>query len=361
MNVPIDYKPVFALPEDHPEYQPHSDFITYEEEPKGPRSRKGKKGIGRYTIGPKSDILRIQKLISEENWVGLEEEFPNFTNWRDSWRHAMKEVHKPNDFDDIAIMDYERADEKWQWAHKHHLRQFQTPERIRKHLLKQDLLRNQMFGVTSRERPWTSPEDPDVDVQQEVMKWGTDVPESLKQPKDFPNIHSLYNSPYESKNKGGFKSEWADKQHNKTITSKSFSFKVDQDGNTNYDWQSLWPTQKSYKGQGQINQKEKKNINISNHYDPTKDSLVPLDLKAGAKLHGRARPTKFNNNQLNFSPNLLHLTPPAVKAHCKELVKIGTAFPKEYKTDYQMMRNDFPIEFHTTVSKGFCEKNKTAK
>ena len=91
---------------------------------------------------------------------------------------------------------------------------------------------------------------------------------------------------------------------------------------------------------------------------PKKDSLVPLDLKAGAKLHGRARPTKFNNNQLNFSPNLLHLTPPAVKAHCKELVRIGTAFPKEYKTDYQMMRNDFPIEFHTTVSKGFYEKKK---
>ena len=60
-----------------------------------------------------------------------------------------------------------------------------------------------------------------------------------------------------------------------------------------------------------------------NKFDPIKDSLVPLDLKAGAKLHGRARPTKFNNNQLNFSPNLLHLTPPAVKAHCKELVKIG--------------------------------------
>ena len=87
-----------------------------------------------------------------------------------------------------------------------------------------------------------------------------------------------------------------------------------------------------------------------NNFDPRKDSLVPLDLKAGAKLHGRARPTKFNNNQLNFSPNLLHLTPPAVKAHCKELVKIGTAFPKEYKTDYQRMRDDFPIEFHTTVS-----------
>ena len=88
-----------------------------------------------------------------------------------------------------------------------------------------------------------------------------------------------------------------------------------------------------------------------NKFDPKKDSLVPLDLKAGAKLHGRARPTKFNNNQLNFSPNLLHLTPPAVKAHCKELVKIGTAFPKEYKTDYRRMRDDFPIEFHTTVSR----------
>ena len=89
------------------------------------------------------------------------------------------------------------------------------------------------------------------------------------------------------------------------------------------------------------------------HIGPITDSLVPLDLKAGARLHGRARPTKFNNNQLNFSPNLLHLTPPAVKAHCKELVKLGTAFPKEYKTDYERMRTDFPIEFHTTVSNAF--------
>lgn len=243
MNVPVDYKPVYALPEDHPEYQPWSDFIeTYEE-----------KGTEKITIGPKSDILRIQKMINEENWDGLEEEFPNFTNWRDSWRHAMKEVHKPADYDDIAIVDYERADEKWFWAHKHHLRRFAHPDRVEGKLLHQDLIRNRMFGVTSRERPWKSEyhDDPDVDVQPEVMKWGTDVPESLKQPKDFPNIHSLYSNPYESENEGGFKSKWAEKQKNKTITSKSFSFRVDQDGNTNYDWQSLWPTQSSYKVKGQ--------------------------------------------------------------------------------------------------------------
>ena len=242
MNVPVDYKPVYALPEDHPEYQPWSDFIERYEE----------KGTEKITIGPKSDILRIQKFISEENWDGLEQEFPNFTNWRDSWRHAMKEVHKPADYDDIAIVDYERADEKWFWAHKHHLRRFAHPDRVEGKLLNQDLIRNRMFGVTSRERPWTSQyhEDPDVDVQPEVMKWGTDVPESLKQPKDFPNIHSLYNNPYESEDEGGFKSKWAEKQKNKTITSKSFSFRVDQDGNTNYDWQSLWPTQSSYKVKG---------------------------------------------------------------------------------------------------------------
>ena len=213
------------------------------------------------TIGPKSDILRIQKLVSEENWDGLEEEFPNFTNWRDSWRHAMIEVHKPSDYDEIAIEDYERADERWHWAHKNHLRQFTQPETLKGSLLRQDLARNQMFGVTSRERPWMHQNDSNemYDDQQKCMMYGTDVPESLKQPKDFPNIQSLYGNPYEGEDEGGWKSKWAEKQHSKTITSKSFSFKVDQDGNTNYDWQSLWPTQKSYKGQGQIDN----NINIA--------------------------------------------------------------------------------------------------
>jgi len=336
LNTPIDYKPVFALPTDHPEYQPWSDFI-YLHDPSEQQIRSGKKtrkAERKTTIGPKNDILRIQKLIGEENWDGLEKEFPNFTNWRDSWRHAMKEVHKPADYDDLAIIDYERADEKWHWAHQHHLRMFGHPGKTLNKLLKHDLLMNRMFGVTSRERedgPVNGLSErqknrfANVDRQQELMQWGTDVPKALKEPKDFKNINSLFNHPYESEDEGGWKSKWAEKQRNKTITSKSFGFRVDQDGNTNYDWQSLWPTQKSYK-----------------------DSLVPLDLRAGAKLHGRARPTKFNNNQLNFSPNLLHLTPPAVKAHCKELVKFGTAFPKEYKTDYQRMRNDYPIEFHTT-------------
>ena len=135
----------------------------------------------------------------------------------------------------------------------HHLRRFEHPDRVEGKLLKQDMIRNRMFGVTSRERPWTSPyhKDPEADVQPYVLQWGSDVPESLKRPKDFPNIHSLYNNPYESENEGGWNTKWTEKQKNKTITSKSFSFKVDQDGNANYDWQSLWPTQKSYKVKGQ--------------------------------------------------------------------------------------------------------------
>ena len=59
---------------------------------------------------------------------------------------------------------------------------------------------------------------------------------------------------------------------------------------------------------------------------------------------------KWNNSQLNFAPNLLHLAPPTVKAHLKNLKKFGTKFPQEYKNNYRKMTEDFPIEFHTTVS-----------
>ena len=69
----------------------------------------------------------------------------------------------------------------------------------------------------------------------------------------------------------------------------------------------------------------------------------------GVRHENRLRPLKFNNTQLNFAPNLLHLAPPTVRAHCKNLKKFGTKFPKEYKDNYSKMRDDFPLEFHTTV------------
>ena len=101
--------------------------------------------------------------------------------------------------------------------------------------------------------------------------------------------------------------------------------KTSQSGEANYDWRAVWPTHSSFR-----------------------DPLVPFDVRQGARQETRTRPTKWNNTQMNFSPNLLHLTPPAVKAHCEQLKQFGTAFPKEYKADYAQMRHDYPIEIHTT-------------
>ena len=59
---------------------------------------------------------------------------------------------------------------------------------------------------------------------------------------------------------------------------------------------------------------------------------------------------------INFSPNLLHLAPPNVKAHCAELKKFGTEFPEEFRNNYKRMRGEFPIEIMTGVSLDFFLK-----
>ena len=58
---------------------------------------------------------------------------------------------------------------------------------------------------------------------------------------------------------------------------------------------------------------------------------------------------------------MLHLAPPNVKAHCKELKKFGTKFPEEYIDSYEHMREDFPIEIMTGVSFLFQFRNFNLK
>ena len=67
------------------------------------------------------------------------------------------------------------------------------------------------------------------------------------------------------------------KFHGKQFESKGFTFQVDQEGKSNYDWHSVWPTQRSFT-----------------------DSLIPFDIRQGHRAIMRNRQDKFNNTQVKL-------------------------------------------------------------
>jgi len=77
-------------------------------------------------------------------------------------------------------------------------------------------------------------------------------------------------------------------------------------------------------------------------------AVVPLPLHMGyVEDHLKDRisiPDKWANAELMKIPNFLHLTPPAVKAHCQVLKKFCTPWPQELKTDEDCEQH-FPLEF----------------
>ena len=124
--------------------------------------------------------------------------------------------------------------------------------------LDRDMMFNRLYGIPSRE--YESGHAFSTKIQEELMKEGQEVPPRLLKMKDFDSIQSLYNHPfvnqedifYERKSYKEsllFKSlkTQKDRMRKKILTSKSMSFKVDHHGNSNYNWQQLWPTQKSFR------------------------------------------------------------------------------------------------------------------
>lgn len=91
---------------------------------------------------------------------------------------------------------------------------------------------------------------------------------------------------------------------------------------TTQDWKSVWPAARMFN-----------------------PAIVPLPIHMGyiERPDRYAPPDKWANAELMKIPNFLHLTPPAIKAHCQAIKKFCTPWPKELETD-QDCEKHFPIE-----------------
>lgn len=88
---------------------------------------------------------------------------------------------------------------------------------------------------------------------------------------------------------------------------------------TDQDWTNVWPGPRTFH-----------------------PASVPLPVRQGINKLGAA-PGKVANVELMKIPNFLHLTPPAIKKHCKALKQFCTPWPKALSTDAECTKH-FPLE-----------------
>lgn len=87
----------------------------------------------------------------------------------------------------------------------------------------------------------------------------------------------------------------------------------------NSNWQSVWPGPRTF--------------------DP---NVIPIPVRQGRLKLQYPAITKYANLELMKIPNFFHLTPPVIKAQCKELKKFCTPFPKELDTKEKCEKH-FPV------------------
>ena len=60
-------------------------------------------------------------MMNEGNVEGIKKTFPNFDSWQESWHDNLERSFQPVDNDGLAIMDFERAEEKYNqdWDRKY--------------------------------------------------------------------------------------------------------------------------------------------------------------------------------------------------------------------------------------------------
>lgn len=154
------------------------------------------------------------------------------------------------------MMDFEREEEYYNF--KLRTRRTLVNPLDTMNLVQQDLWKHKLHGVTTAE---------ETKITEDGVE--TSAGETKK------SINLLYEEAYQSEddlNTPIMKQKFHGKQHE----SKGFTFQVDQDGNTNYDWASIWPTQRSFT-----------------------DSLIPFDIRQGHTGPKRYRPDKFQNTQVS--------------------------------------------------------------
>ena len=118
-------------------------------------------------------------------------EYPTFANWRDSWRHNYHESAMPaKENDDSVIMDFERAEEKYNQDLACYLR-FLDPVDD-KLFLDRDQWRNRLYGIQSME-----PEDEQEREKLRAFIRDGEAPETRKNMmKDCENIEQVYAEPF---------------------------------------------------------------------------------------------------------------------------------------------------------------------
>ncbi|XP_076248973.1 mitochondrial ribosomal protein S35 [Calliopsis andreniformis] len=103
---------------------------------------------------------------------------------------------------------------------------------------------------------------------------------------------------------------------------------------TDQNWQAIWPTARTFH-----------------------PSTVPLPVRQGYRHNNKQHPDKYGNAELMKIPNFLHLTPPAVKAHCEAIKKFCTKWPKALQTE-EACEKHFPVEI---ISSDYCYSSPTIR
>ena len=99
------------------------------------------------------------------------EEYPTFSNWRESWEHNYNKcAMAAKEADDSAILDFERAEEKYNQDLACYLR-FVDPIDERK-FLDRDLWRNRLYGVQSNELDGTKNKKKEIEKVKEYIAEG---------------------------------------------------------------------------------------------------------------------------------------------------------------------------------------------
>lgn len=89
-------------------------------------------------------------------------------------------------------------------------------------------------------------------------------------------------------------------------------------------------------------------------FDP---NSVPLPIYQGRLKPQHAPYDKYANIELMKIPNFLHLTPPAIEAHCEELKKFCTPFPKQLDSK-EMCEKHFPL---TVITNDYLHSAPTVR
>lgn len=96
---------------------------------------------------------------------------------------------------------------------------------------------------------------------------------------------------------------------------------------TDQDWGAVWPGPRTFH-----------------------PATVPLPLRQGFAIKGKAEPHKYANAELMKISNFLHLTPPVIQRQCEALKKFCTPWPEGLETDEQLEEH-FPIQ---TITSDYC-------